>query len=321
MRRGTAIIGTSILAAFALAAGCQQHKQEPSRAAAPSSPVENAATEKSTDTSSAAESTPAEKAQPAQDQRAKRASESTTDAEGWGSLRGRFVFVGARPEPKELQITSDIEYCSMHHPRDESLLVNAEGSGLANVVVMLFRTRTEPTPRVHPSYAETAAAKVSLDNQKCRFRPHVLAMRTSQTLEVLNTDDVAHNTKIDTLSNPATNPTLPSGGKLEQKYSLEERSPVRIGCSIHPWMAAWLIVRDDPYVAVTDSLGTFTIANVPAGKRTFQVWHERARYITAVQQNGAPVQWNRGLFVAEIKNGETTDIGEIRVDRSLFGAN
>ncbi len=317
MRRGTAIIGTSIIAAFAIAAGCQQRDQQSQRAAPPDSPVANAAREKSTAENAQAESAAAQNpaAKPAS------GSAAATDAEGWGSLRGRFVFVGPRPEPKELQITSDVEYCSMHRPQDESLLVNAEGSGLANVVVALFRTRTEPAPRIHPSYAETAAAKVSLDNQKCRFRPHLLAMRTSQILEVLNTDDVAHNTKIDSLSNPASNPTLPAGGRLELKFSLEERSPVRVSCSIHPWMAAWLIVRDDPYVAVTDAQGTFAIANVPAGKRTFQVWHERARYVTTVQQNGAPAQWNRGLFVADIKNGETTDIGEIRVDRSLFGGN
>ena len=66
----------------------------------------------------------------------------------------------------------------------------------ANVVVYLYlRGKTAP---VHESYSETADAKVTLDNDKCRFEPHVCLLRTSQTLVVGNKDDVGHNTKIDT---------------------------------------------------------------------------------------------------------------------------
>jgi len=238
---------------------------------------------------------------------------------GWGHLSGRFVFDGAPPAPRALTITSDKEFCSLHNPQDESIVVHSGNSGLANVVVTLSPSRTEPSPAVHDSYGATAAAKVQLDNQKCRFQPHVLAMRTSQTLEILNSDEVAHNTKIDTLKNPPINFTLPAGGSLEQRFAVEERAPAQVSCSIHPWMVAWVVVRKDPYFAVADANGAFTIQNLPAGKWTFQAWHEQARFIARVRQQDQPAEWDRGRFIAEIKPNETTDLGEIRVERSLFG--
>ena len=42
-------------------------------------------------------------------------------------------------------------------------------------------------------------------------------------------------------------------------------------------MKAYIIARDDPYVAVTKPDGTFEIKNLPAGEDIeFQVWHEQA---------------------------------------------
>jgi hypothetical protein len=54
---------------------------------------------------------------------------------------------------------------------------------------------------------------------------------------------------------------------------------MKVGCDIHPYMTAWWVVLDHPYVAVTDSEGKFEIKGLPAGKHEFIVWHERAGYI------------------------------------------
>jgi hypothetical protein len=50
---------------------------------------------------------------------------------------------------------------------------------------------------------------------------------------------------------------------------------IRVGCDVHRWMTAWVGVVSHPYFAVSDTkTGTFTIANVPAGRRSLTVWHE-----------------------------------------------
>ena len=55
---------------------------------------------------------------------------------------------------------------------------------------------------------------------------------------------------------------------------LKDEEMLKIGCDVHRWMTAWVGIVEHPYFAVSDADGTFTIANVPAGKRTITVWHE-----------------------------------------------
>jgi carboxypeptidase family protein len=49
--------------------------------------------------------------------------------------------------------------------------------------------------------------------------------------------------------------------------------PVR--CDLHPWMQAWVGVLAHPYFAVTGADGRFTLSDVPPGRYTVAVWHER----------------------------------------------
>ena len=58
-------------------------------------------------------------------------------------------------------------------------------------------------------------------------------------------------------------------------------------------MRAVLLVVDHPFAAVTDELGAFEIVNLPAGKYSFRVWHERAGFL------------DKQLTV-DIRPGETT---------------
>jgi hypothetical protein len=73
-----------------------------------------------------------------------------------------------------------------------------------------------------------------------------------------------------------------------------------------------ILVRDEPYAAVTDDKGGFLIENLPAGKWTFQFWHKKAGYLSGVSV-GKEKTGKRGEVEVEIKNGETIDFGEIVV--------
>ena len=41
--------------------------------------------------------------------------------------------------------------------------------------------------------------------------------------------------------------------------------PVKLGCDLHPWMAAHVVVSEHPFFAVTDDAGAFAIDGVPPG--------------------------------------------------------
>jgi hypothetical protein len=240
-----------------------------------------------------------------------------TQAAEWGNLMARFVFDGAPPPEKPAQITSDKEFCGKHKVLLEALVVDPDNKGVANVVVYLYLGRTDAKPSIHESYAATEKAEVKLDNNKCRFDPHVCLLRTTQTLLLGNSDPVAHNTKIDTFKNAPINPILPAGGELRHKFPLSERLPARVSCSIHPWMSGWLLVKDHPYFAVSDKEGKFEIRNLPVGKWTFQFWHETSGYVSEVKLGGEPTAWARGRAEIDVKAGDN-DLGEVLLSPALF---
>jgi len=250
-----------------------------------------------------------------------------TNAADWGNLSGQFVYDGQPPTPPLAKITKDKECCGKFNVIDESLIVNAESKGIQNIILYLYpetsrsrsRSHSKKTVKIpiHPSYRETANAEVKLDNYKCRFDPHVSLLRTTQTLVLGNADPIGHNTKIDTFKNDPINYTIASGGSLKHQFPNAERMPSRVSCSIHPWMIGWLLIRDNPYMAVTDKDGKFEIKNLPVGSWQFMFWHEKAGYVDQVTLGGAKQEWKKGRAMITIKAGDN-HLGVIKVGPSVF---
>ena len=92
-----------------------------------------------------------------------------------------------------------------------------------------------------------------VDNHGCRFEPHISILRVGQTLVVKNSDPVGHNTKADAFKNTSFNDLIPAGGEIKKIWDQAEVLPVKIGCSIHTWMGGYVLVRANPYAAVTDA--------------------------------------------------------------------
>ena len=233
-------------------------------------------------------------------------SASTAVAADWGTLTGKFVYDGAPPTPAKLSVTKDVEVCGQHPLVDESLLVDADG-GIANVVIYVRDAKVD----VHPDYDATANDEVLLDNKNCRFEPHVLPIRLTQTLVMANADPVGHNSNVQPLGDAGANPLIAAGGKATHKFNRKQSLPVPVTCNIHPWMKAYVLPRDNPYTAVSAEDGTFTIENLPAGKDIeFQVWHETAGYVDTPK-------WSKGRFKMKLKPGDN-DLGTIKLDPKLF---
>lgn len=234
-------------------------------------------------------------------------------AQQWGNLRGKFVYDGAAPAPKPLDINKDLQCCTTKHV-DESLVVGPDG-GLANVIVYLKPAAGQKV-KAHPDYDATADDEVSLDNNTCQFKPHVLAMRTSQTLVVKNSDMCSHNTNISPLGGGGINPLIGAGQDVKHKFNRQQNLPIPVNCNIHPWMSAWVLPRDNPYFAVSDADGSFEIKNLPAGADLeFQVWHESAGY---VEVPGLPKGTGKtNPFKKKIQAGDN-DLGTIKLKPTIF---
>lgn len=245
------------------------------------------------------------------------ASRASSAADGeWGHLSGRFVYDGEVPTSKPLEVTRDSDTFGKT-VEDDSLIVHKENQGVANVIVYLLPEK-ERKLRVHASYDKDAEAKIGLEVSRGRWSPRVLLIRTTQTLVERNHDPVAHAAFLHLLANPPRASIIHAGHPVEHRFSVEERMPGLIGCNIHPWERAFLLVRANPYMAKSDLDGKFEIKNLPVGEHTFQVWHERTGYLRNVRC-GPVATDSKGRFTLAIRGGEQTTL-DAAVPGSRFEA-
>lgn len=229
----------------------------------------------------------------------------------WGHLTGKFVVTGEVPEIKAEDIIKDQAFCLADGvaPKDDNLVVGADG-GLRDVYVMMYLKSGDP-PAVHPSYEATANEPVVLDNIKCRFVPHAVFLRTGQTFRLKNSDDVGHNFHVKTFRNEL-NVNCPIGDNVDVTLDEADKTPGNVVCDVHPWMDSVILVRDEPYVAISAEDGSFKIENIPAGDWKFQFWHVKCGYMRPLKVDGYKVG-RRGEISLSIKDGETLDLGEMQI--------
>jgi hypothetical protein len=204
-------------------------------------------------------------------------------AQDWGNISGQVVVTGTIPElillHKKDAAVKDAAVCAAVDTYSDDLVIDKESKGLANVFVYLAKA----PKTVHPDAKKPDPAVAIFDQKGCMFTPHAMVVLGGQTIEVISSDAVAHNTHTYPLKNQPINvliaPNTPVGKGEKVNYKVGESLPMKVTCDFHPWMAAYWMVVDHPYAAVTDKEGKFTIPNLPAGEHEFRVWHERAGYL------------------------------------------
>lgn len=241
--------------------------------------------------------------------------ERVSAQDGWGHLSGRIVVNGNVPEPAELNLgTDDRAYCVGNDREftDRSLLTGPDG-GLQDAYVMMYFARGDDRrPTAHPSYAEAAEQAVVLNNAECRFEPRAIMLRTGQNLKFTNSDSIGHNCHVVTFRNEE-NISLGAGQELELTLEEADRVPGIVKCDVHPWMEALILVRDEPYMAITGKDGSFRIENIPAGEWSFQFWHKRPGYLKTLTRDGEEITGRRGEMTLTIRDGETLELGDLQI--------
>ena len=246
------------------------------------------------------------------------ASATGSSAQEWGSLTGCLVVDGKVGDPAAINVNKDPEYCGQHNLVEETVVVGKE-SGLTNAFVYLYLKRGQTVP-VHPDLESAAAEPVVLDNKGCRFEPHVLMVLTGQELEIRNSDPgVGHNTNAMPLKNPPFNQMIANDSPLKTKFQKVESYPVPFSCNVHTWMNAYVLVRDNPYMAITGEDGSFEIKNIPAGEHEFIFWHESTGNLKNVSLGSGGKISRRGRAKLKIPAGGTLELGDIKIAPAVLG--
>jgi plastocyanin len=147
------------------------------------------------------------------------------------------------------------------------VLVNAQASdGTALVGTVVFLESPQAAQLAKP----LAGAVMAQENKV--FVPQVLVVTRGTAVSFPNNDSVRHHVY-----------SFSSAKKFDLKlYSGIPANPVVfdrpgiavLGCNIHDYMVAWVLVVDTPYFATTPASGQVTI-DVPPGKYTLRAWHPR----------------------------------------------
>lgn len=246
-----------------------------------------------------------------------------------GILSGRFVLDGPPPAPQDLSKSYEKVEVGKPLPRDKSgrvwgahmgylqylqknlkpkledrsLLVDQEG-GIANVIVWV-------TSKDIPVTGREDLPPAVIEVRDGHFSPNVTVLQTGQTLQLENHDPVDVNISLSLNRNGSINPLLPANN-LEQPFTTTftkgESLPVKVQSNVVMWSTAWVMIRENSYVAVSRPDGTFDIPNLPPGEWEFRAWHERNGYIN---------HWPKVQFRQRIQLGENS-LGTIKLKPEFF---
>jgi plastocyanin len=202
---------------------------------------------------------------------------STVEAVGQehyrGKITGTVVFAGTPPSRIPIDISMDPACGKTNILTEQYVVTNGH---LANTYIYLksgppaaMKARLDPLP------------PVVLDQQGCRYIPHVIAVQQGSSVEFRNSDTTMHN--VHTLAPedgaPSPNPTVdismsPQGKPIVKQFNQPELMiPVR--CNNHPWMNAFINVSPTPHFAVSDDAGHFSLDDLPPGNYTLAAVHEK----------------------------------------------
>jgi len=200
-------------------------------------------------------------------------------AQNLGSVKGQVTFGGDKvPMPAPVNVDKDPAHCLSKGPiTSEEWVVNPNNKGVRWAIVWLSPNNDvknpEPIKGIPEALQKSKNPTVAMDQPCCRYEPHVVAMRTDQSLIFKNGGAVAHNVQYQgcgTQGNPILNPGAEQKiGDLTYGWT-----GMTVGCNIHGWMKAYVRVFDHPYFAVTDADGNFEIKDVPPGNYYLITWQE-----------------------------------------------
>jgi plastocyanin len=180
------------------------------------------------------------------------------------TINGTVKFDGPAPKASKIDMSQDPGCKGMNEA--ENVVVN--GGDLANVFVYVkdgLGNRTFDVPQ----------APVVLEQQGCKYHPHVLGVMAGQTVQIKNSDPTTHNIHPTPQNNREWNESQPPSSPAIEKNFAREEIMLPVKCNQHPWMKMYINVVKTPFYAVTDKDGKYEIKGLPPGDYTIAFVQEK----------------------------------------------
>ena len=105
------------------------------------------------------------------------------------------------------------------------------------------------------------------------FVPYLTIVRRGTEIEFPNRDPLKHHVYSFSAAKPFEIKLY--AGKPAAPVLFDKTGEVAIGCNIHDWMEAYVLVVDSSHFAKTGADGCGRIDGVPAGSYRLRLWHPR----------------------------------------------
>ena len=212
------------------------------------------------------------KKEESQESSAKEAKEATSpappataiDPNTVATINGTVKFDGAAPKPAKIDMSQD-PACKGSNASEALVVDNGD---LANVFVYVkdgLGNRTFDVPK----------DPVTINQEGCRYHPHVLGVMAGQQVKIENSDNTTHNIHPTPKDNREWNESQPPKSAPIEKDFAREEIMLPVKCNQHPWMKMYVNVVKSPFFAVTDKDGKYTIKGLPPGDYTLAFVHEK----------------------------------------------
>jgi plastocyanin len=111
---------------------------------------------------------------------------------------------------------------------------------------------------------------VEIDQVNKEFVPYLSIITPADTVSFPNSDHIRHHVYSFSETKKFEIPLY--GGAEIPSIQFENTGVVALGCNVHDWMRAYVLVVDTPYHAITNTAGLATL-ELQAGEFDIHVWH------------------------------------------------
>jgi plastocyanin len=190
-----------------------------------------------------------------------------------GRIRGVVSLRGDAPAEQTEPITKDQSVCGSQAP--VTRLTLGKDNSIRGAFVYLDGVPSQGNARPRLS--------TEVEQKGCSYGPHVMTLAAGSDLEIVNNDPILHNVHarqatadgMQTVFNIAQ-PVR--GQRTKVDAPLDKPGIVALTCEAgHPWMTAYILVANHPFVATSGENGEFLIDEVPPGTYSIKMWHEGVR--------------------------------------------
>jgi hypothetical protein len=239
-----------------------------------------------------------------------------------GTITGKVTITEGKPIPKGFNLITfpDPVYCGRISTGTGWRILHeftlAQDGGLQDAVVLLTdATKGKPFTFEPPT----------IEAKDCRFLPFVSVVKDRSEVNVVNMDPVFHDIQAYETSHLGPrvlfNTPLPmnphhkrnvgadshehlAGQPMKEVIRMtKDRRIFVMQCGFHAYMESWGLAVDNPYFAITQADGTFSLRDVPPGDYTLVAWHPGVGTMTEQKVTVPAQQTVKADFIFESPKG------------------